>query len=72
MARESVGSAEEAYSAALARYREQVGTGFDVLTTSSKLTQAKFSLHSAYADYLTALAALYAAMGEERENVLPS
>ncbi|MBQ7608252.1 MAG: TolC family protein [Desulfovibrionaceae bacterium] len=69
-AKASVASADEAYRAALARYREQVGTGFDVLDTSSKLTTARFSLSSAYADYLTALAQLYTAMGEEHPGIL--
>ena len=70
VARASVASADEAYRAALARYREQVGTGFDVLDTSSKLTTAKFSLTSAYADYLTAVAQLFVAMGEEHPDLL--
>ncbi|MBQ7456747.1 MAG: TolC family protein [Desulfovibrio sp.] len=65
-------SAALAYQQALARYREQVGTGFDVLDTSAKLTQARFSLTSAYADYLTALAQLFAAMGEEHPDILHS
>ncbi len=72
VAKTTVASAEEAYHAALARYREQVGTGFDVLDTSAKLTAAKFSLASAFADYLMALSQLYAAMGEEHPDLLPS
>ena len=70
VARANVASADEAYRAAMARYREQAGTGFDVLDTSSKLTTAKFSLTSAYADYLTAVAQLFVAMGEEHPDVM--
>ena len=70
VAKATLASADEAYRAALARYREQVGTGFDVLDTSAKLTAAKFSLSSAYADYLSALSKLFTAMGEEHPDLL--
>ena len=55
---------------ALARYQEQVGTNFDVLDASSKLTTAQASLTSAKADYLTALAQIYVAMGEFHPDLM--
>lgn len=70
VALKGVGEAREAYEAALARYREQVGTNFDVLDASSNLTRAQSSLTSARADYLTALSQLYVAMGEFRPDLL--
>ncbi|MBQ7618294.1 MAG: TolC family protein, partial [Desulfovibrio sp.] len=50
VAKVGIRSASEAYVNAQARYREQVGTGFDVLNTSSKLTTARYALATAYAD----------------------
>lgn len=67
--RKSVTQAREAYNVALARYREQVGTNFDVLDASANLTAAQASLTKARADYLTALAQLYTAMGEFRPDL---
>lgn len=70
LAETAIVQAREAYEAALARYREQVGTNFDVLDASSNLTRAQANLTSARADYLTALAQLYAAMGEYHPDLL--
>ncbi len=60
----------EAYNVALARYQEQVGTNFDVLDASSKLTTAQATLTGAKADYLTALAQIYVAMGEFHPDLM--
>ncbi|MDR3319424.1 MAG: TolC family protein [Desulfovibrio sp.] len=70
LADKSVEQATEAYDAALARYREQVGTNFDVLDASSKLTTAQASITGAKADYLTALSQIYVAMGEFHADLL--
>ncbi|MBO6171582.1 MAG: TolC family protein [Desulfovibrio sp.] len=64
-----VEQATEAYKVAQARYREQVGTNFDVLDASAKLAVAEAELTGARADYLTALAQLYVAMGEYRPDL---
>jgi len=61
--------AQEAYKQAQARYRAQVGTNFDVLDASANLTAAETSLIGAKAGYLTALSALYAAMGELKPDL---
>ncbi|MCR5562595.1 MAG: TolC family protein [Desulfovibrio sp.] len=65
-----VEQAEEAYRVAKARYSEQVGTNFDVLDASAKLTVAEADLTGARADYLKALSQLYVSMGEFRPNLL--
>ncbi|MGE9985015.1 TolC family protein [Desulfovibrio sp. SGI.169] len=70
VAEKGVEQAREAYSVALARYQEQVGTNFDVLDASSKLTTAQASLTGAKADYLTALAQIYVAMGEFHPDLM--
>ena len=70
VAEKGVEQATEAYNVALARYQEQVGTNFDVLDASSKLTTAQASLTSAKADYLTALAQIYVAMGEFHPDLM--
>lgn len=64
VAHKGVEQATEAYKVALARYQEHVGTNFDVLDASSKLTTAQAALTGAKADYLTALSQIYVAMGE--------
>ena len=69
VARMGVTRAKEAYAVAAARYRERVGTNFEVLDASSKLRTARASLTGARADYLTALAQMYAAMGEFHPDV---
>jgi outer membrane protein len=46
-----------------------VGTNFDVLDASANLTAAETTLTGAKADYLTALSALYAAMGELKPDL---
>jgi outer membrane protein len=61
--------AQEAYKQAQARYRAQVGTNFDVLDASANLTAAETTLTGAKATYLTALSALYAAMGELKPDL---
>lgn len=70
VARNSVAQATEAYSVALARYHEHVGTNFDVLDASANLTSAQSSLTGAKADYLTALSQIYVAMGEYHPDLL--
>lgn len=70
LAHTTVRQAREAYEAAVARYQNQVGTNFDVLDASSKLTAAEASLTGACADYLTALSQLYVAMGEEHPDLM--
>lgn len=70
VARKGLEQALEAYNVALARYQAQVGTNFDVLDASSKLSAAEASLTSAKADYLTALSRLYVAMGEMHPDLM--
>lgn len=70
VSKKSVEQSAEAYRVALGRYREQVGTNFDVLDASSNLALAEAELTAARADYLTALAALYVAMGEYHPDLL--
>ena len=70
VAEKGVEQSTEAYNVALARYQEQVGTNFDVLDASSKLTTAQATLTGAKADYLTALAQLYVAMGEFHPDLM--
>lgn len=70
VADKGVEQAAEAYNVALARYQEQVGTNFDVLDASSKLTTAQALLTGAKADYLTALAQIYVAMGEFHPDLM--
>lgn len=70
VAEKGLEQAQEAYNVALARYQAQVGTNFDVLDASSKLTAADASLTGAKADYLTALAQLYVAMGELHPDLM--
>ena len=69
VAQKGVAQAKEAYDVAVARYQEHVGTNFDVLDASSKLKTAHASLTGAKADYLTALAQLFVAMGEFHPDV---
>ena len=72
VARKGVEQATEAYNVALARYQEHVGTNFDVLDASSKLTTAQAALTGAKADYLTALSQIYVAMGEFHPDLMQS
>ena len=69
VARKNVESATEAYRVAYARYTSQVGTSIDVLDAQSRLTSAEVSFTQAQADYLSALAALYSAIGEENPSL---
>ncbi len=69
VSRKGLEQAKEAYRMAAARYEAQVGTATDVLDAQAKLTAAEVSLTSAQADYLIALASLYAAMGEENPSL---
>ena len=70
VAQKGLEQATEAYNVALARYQAQVGTNFDVLDASSKLTAAEAALTGAKADYLTALSSLYVAMGELHPDLM--
>lgn len=70
VARQNVAQAREAYDSALAQYREQVGTNFDVLDASSKLLSAEVELTAAKGDYLTSLSRLYIAIGEFNPDLL--
>ena len=65
VARTGVEQASEAYRAATARYMSQVGTSLDVMDAQAKLTAAEVALTGAQADYMSALASLYAAIGQE-------
>jgi outer membrane protein len=69
VATKGLDQAQEAYKQAQARYRAQVGTNFDVLDASANLTAAETTLIGAKAGYLTALSALYAAMGELKPDL---
>ncbi len=69
VARKAVEQAREAYMTALALYRNQVGTNLDVLNAQAKLTLEEVGLTGVKADYLSALAGLYAAMGELRPDL---
>ena len=64
VAQKSVTQAKEAYDVAVARYQAQVGTNTDVLDAQAKLSLEESGLTGAKADYLSALARLYVAMGE--------
>lgn len=64
VAAKAVKQATEAYHIAVARYQSQLGTNIDVLDAQAKLTEEKAGLTGVKADYLSALAGLYAAMGE--------
>lgn len=69
VAKKNVESASEAYRVAYARYTSQVGTSIDVLDAQSRLTAAEVSFTQAQADYLSALAAIYSAIGEENPSL---
>ncbi|MDR2503095.1 MAG: TolC family protein [Deltaproteobacteria bacterium] len=71
VARKGLEQALEAYQVAAARYKSQVGTAIDVLDAQSRLTAAEVSLTGAQADYLSSLAAVYAAIGEENPGLRP-
>ncbi|MDR2892211.1 MAG: TolC family protein [Deltaproteobacteria bacterium] len=71
VARKGLEQAGEAYRVALARYKSQVGTSIDVLDAQARLTAAEVSLTGAQADYLSALAAIFAAIGEENPGLAP-
>jgi outer membrane protein len=64
VAQKAVAQAREAYDASVARYQTHIGTNTDVLDAQAKLSQEEASLTGARADYLSALARLYAAIGE--------
>jgi outer membrane protein len=69
VARKGLEQAAEAYRVAAARYKSQVGTSIDVLDAQARLTDAEASLTNAQGDYLSALAALYAAIGTEQSDL---
>lgn len=69
VARTGLEQAKEAYRVAAARYKSQVGTSLDVLDAHAKLTAAEVTLTGAQADYLSALADLYAAVGQENPSL---
>ncbi|MCL1890180.1 MAG: TolC family protein, partial [Desulfovibrionaceae bacterium] len=69
VARKGLEQAGEAYRVASARYKSQVGTAIDVLDAQARLTASEVSLTNAQADYLSSLAALYAAIGEENPGL---
>jgi len=66
----SVEQSTEAFRVAQGRYKEQVGTNFDVLDASANLAVAEAELTAARADFLTALAALYVSIGEYHPDLL--
>jgi outer membrane protein len=65
VSRKGLEQAREAYRVASARYKSQIGTSIDVLDAQARLTQAEGSLTGAQADYLSALAAIFTAIGSE-------
>ena len=69
VSRKGLEQAREAYRVAAARYRSQVGTSIDVLDAQARLTAAEVSLTGAQADYLSALAATFNAVGEENPDL---
>lgn len=64
VASKAVTQAREAWDMAVARYQSQLGTNIDVLDAQAKLSLEEANLTTAKADYLSALASLYAGMGE--------
>ena len=72
VAQKAVTQAREAYDAAVARYQAQVGTNTDVLDAQAKLSLEEAGLTGARADYLSALARLYVAMGEVHADLADS
>jgi outer membrane protein len=71
VSRKGLEQAREAYRVASARYKSQIGTSIDVLDAQARLTQAEVSLTGTQADYLSALAALFTAIGSENHNLAP-
>lgn len=69
VAKKNVESAREAYRVAYARYTSQVGTNIDVLDAQSRLTTAEVSFTQAQADYMSALAQIYSAIGEQNPSL---
>jgi outer membrane protein len=69
VSRKGLEQAREAYRVASARYKSQIGTSIDVLDAQARLTQAEGSLTGAQADYLSALAAIFTAIGTENHDL---
>lgn len=69
VAKKNVESAREAYRVAYARYTAQVGTNIDVLDAQSRLTTAEVSFTQTQADYMSALAQIYSAIGEQNPSL---
>ena len=70
VALKSLSQSTEAFKAAVAHYRSQLGTNTDVLDAQAKLTADEAYVTQARADYLLAIARLYATMGQEHTDLL--
>lgn len=70
VARKSVEAAKESYRMAVARYQAQVGTNTDVLDAQARVSSSESQLINAQADYQTALASIYVAMGEKNSGLV--
>ena len=71
VARTGVESARESYRMAGARYKAQVGTYTDVLDAQAGQTQSEAALTKALAEYQSAVANLYASIGERNPGLTP-
>ena len=71
VARKSVEVALESFRMAEARYQNQVGTSTEVLDAQSRVSDAQAQLAQALSDYMTALAGLYASMGDRNPSLAP-
>jgi outer membrane protein len=69
VSRKGLEQAKEAYRVASARYKLQLGASIDVLDAQARLTQTEVTLTETQADYLSALAALFTAIGSENHGL---
>jgi outer membrane protein TolC len=67
----SIVASREGFRMALARYQAQVGTYTEVLDAQSNVTQSEALLAQALSDYQTAIANLYASIGEFNPALRP-
>ncbi|EGJ48708.1 TolC family protein [Desulfocurvibacter africanus] len=67
----SIVASREGFRMALARYQAQVGTYTEVLDAQSNVTQSEALLAQALSDYQTAMANLYASVGEFNPALRP-
>jgi outer membrane protein len=67
----SLVASREGFRMALARYQAQVGTYTEVLDAQSNVTESEALLAQALSDYQTAIANLYASVGEFNPSLRP-